>query len=184
MDTTINLKKDGTITSSLYQKPTDSCGLLHRDSFHPWSSKAGVIYSQALRYRKVTTDDQELLLKLINLKHHLVGRGYEPKTIDKQLNKILTLSQSDLLDNSKRESDIDNNKGRNLPFIIPFDNRTIKIRNILKTHWNIITEDDELKCIWSRPPILALERHKNIGDVLTNTKFTIDNTNRIDTESI
>ena len=64
LETTINLHKEGGITTSLYQKPTDTCNLLHCDSFHPWSCKTGIIYSQALRYRRVITSDEELYSKL------------------------------------------------------------------------------------------------------------------------
>ena len=59
-DTIINLHKEGGITISLYEKPTGTCNLLHGDSFHPWSCKTGIIYSQALCCRRVITSDEEL----------------------------------------------------------------------------------------------------------------------------
>ena len=172
LDTTINLHKEGGITTSLYQKPTDTCNLLHGDSFHPWSCKTGIIYSQALRYRRVITSDEELYSKLQELKNNLIIRGYQINDINEQFNKVIRLSQSQLLESKQiNNGSFSTTKGSVLPFIIPYDNRTIHIREILKKHWTIITKDKELQNIWSKTPILALQRHNNLGDWLTHTIF-------------
>ena len=56
LDTTVTLTQQGTLVTSLYTKPTDRTLLLHNKSHHPAiHCKQGVIYSQALRYRRITT---------------------------------------------------------------------------------------------------------------------------------
>ena len=101
LDTTINLHKEGGITTSLYEKPTDTCNLLHCDFFQPWSCKTGIIYSQALRYRRVITSDKELYSKLQELKNKLIIRGYQINDINEQFNKVIRLSQSQLLESKQ-----------------------------------------------------------------------------------
>ena len=61
LDITIYFNKDYELGSTLYVKPTDICALLHQESFHPNSCKQSVIYSQALPYRRVITNDNKLI---------------------------------------------------------------------------------------------------------------------------
>ena len=65
LDTLIILTNKGEIQTTLYKKPTDVSPLLHANSFHPNNCKTGIIYSQALRYRRIifNNDDFEHHLK-------------------------------------------------------------------------------------------------------------------------
>ena len=76
---------------------------------------------------------------------------------EKKIDKIRNYSQADLLfaDNTTTKT-----HEKNLPFVIPYDNTTIQIGNILKTNWHIIEDDGVLKNIWTKKPFVALKRHK------------------------
>ena len=140
LDTTIHFGNDCNFTTSLYQKPTDTCNLLHAKSFHPKSCKNSVIYSQALRYRRNITYNAELISELEKLKYNLIGRGYDPKAIDTQFDMVKSPSQADLLKVNivvKKKS-----YTRNLPFVIPFDNRTIQIQKILRNNWHLFENEN------------------------------------------
>ena len=60
LDTRIYVNEQNKLESDVYIKPTDKTMLLHNTSFHPNTCKQGVIYSQALRYRRIITDDNIL----------------------------------------------------------------------------------------------------------------------------
>ena len=60
LDTTIYTNSTCKLESDLYIKPTDRTLLLHQTSFHPQSCKDAIIYSQALRYRHIITDNNLL----------------------------------------------------------------------------------------------------------------------------
>ena len=60
LDTTIYINSNNKLESDLYIKPTDRTLLLHNNSFHPQSCKNSIIYSQALRYRRIITDNNKL----------------------------------------------------------------------------------------------------------------------------
>ena len=150
--------------------PADVCSLLHKQSFHPDTCKQSVIYSQALRYCRIITDNETLRTKLGKLKTNLIRRGYSIQEIDQQFQKVQQLSQTDaLFGNSQPKK-----QGRILPFIEytplqPYDKNTVQINKILKKHWKIIHENKTLKTIWPNQPFLALQRNKNIGDILVHT---------------
>ncbi len=60
---------------------------------------------------------------------------------------------------------------RKLPFVVPFHNTVSQISNILKRHWHMILNDDNLKEIWMDPQFLALKRHANTKEILVRSKF-------------
>ena len=152
LDTTIFINKEQNLESTLYVKPTDICSLLHKQSFHPDTCKQSVIYSQALRYRRIITDNETLRTKLEKLKTNLIRRGYSIQEIDQQFQKVQQLSQTDALFGDSQPK----KQGRILPFIVPYDKNTVQINKILKKHWTIIHENNTLKTIWPNQPFLAL----------------------------
>ena len=167
LDTTICTNSTGKLESDLYIKPTDRTLLLHQTSFHPQSCKDAIIYSQALRYRRIITDNDLLQKRLNDLLITLVHRGYKKETIQTAFNKALQHTQNDLLYKSE------NNQKNNSPiFSIPYNNNTKYIAQILRKHWNIIVNDPTLRILWPEPAIVAYQRNKNLKDNLVHTKLT------------
>ena len=128
LDTTIFINKEQKLESTFYVKPTDICSLLHKQSFHPETCKQSVIYSQALRYRRIITDNETLKTKLEKLKTNLIRRGYSIEEINQQFQKVQQLSQTDALFGNSQPKQ----QGRILPFIMPYDKNTVQINKILK----------------------------------------------------
>lgn len=167
LDTTIYVNKQRQLESNLFVKTTDICTLLHKESFHPNNCKKSMIFSQALRYRRVITADENLKLNLDKLRSNLIRRGYTIREINTQFDKVSKLSQREILfkpPNSKKTENI-------LPFVIPYDENKIRINHILKRHWSLITQDEKLNKIWPKKPFLALQRHKNLADLLVHTSL-------------
>ena len=152
----------GQLESTIYKKPTDTCALLHRQSFHPEHTKTSVIFSQALRYRRVITKDDNLIQNLQKLRYQLLQRGYKFSEINSQFNKVLHYSQKQLLINKKQQQQHSNI----LPFVVPFDKTTQSISSILKRHWHFINNEPRLKELWPATPILSLKKHPSLGDIL------------------
>ena len=169
------------IESTLFIKPTDICTLLQASSFHPTHCEKGIIYSQALRYRRLITNDKELGRHLYNFKINLIKRGYDPSLIDNEFAKISKINQNDLLfpnqNNQQRRPNPTsinegNNQGRVIPFIVPYYSETTEIGSILSNHWHLIRDNPVLQQVWNRSrPILSLQRRPNLKDKLVRTKF-------------
>ena len=149
LDTTIFFKHDTKLESTLFVKSTDTCSLLHATSFHPDSCKSSVIYSQALRYCRIITDQTKLKEQLDILKENLLRRGYQLSQIHKNFRKATQYSQSELL----KRSNFPETKKQILPSITHYNNTNIQISSILRTHWHIIQDDPTVNWLWHQPPI-------------------------------
>ena len=87
----------------------------------PPTCKAGIIYSQALQYRRIISNDDDLDVHLQQLSIILIKRGYNICLITKLFSKVHSLSRDDLLQpHSQASCD-------KLPFIIPFNLDTARI---------------------------------------------------------
>ena len=67
LDVQIYLYEKRKLKTKFYRKPTDCMTLLHFHSHHPLSWKEGIIYSQALRYKMIISEDHILQAELNNL---------------------------------------------------------------------------------------------------------------------
>ena len=80
------VKKDGNVLSTdLYVKETDSHQFLHFDSCHPYHTKKAIPYSQALRMRRICSDNEAFERRVTDLKHWLTLRGHKISLIDSQI---------------------------------------------------------------------------------------------------
>ena len=166
LDTLVILDSTGTLSTNLYTKPTDTFSLLHFESFHPLSTKKSIIFSQALRYR-IITHDSDFMKALSHLEWILRCRKYPQELIHEQFEKVLSLTQREVLSRSRKE-DIEEN--RKLIFSIPFSNSHHQISGILKEGWKNIERDPNLSRIWKNPPTVAIKRHSNLKDLLVHSR--------------
>ena len=75
--------------------------LPHNTSFHRNTCKQDIIYSQALHYRRIITDDTILFNQLRKRKIILLTRGYNTNTIDNAFKKATQYTQKQLLYSDK-----------------------------------------------------------------------------------
>ena len=171
LDTTVLLTKQRTLQSTLYIKPTDKGLLLHHASHHPTACKKGIIYSQALRYRRIITNDDELRLHLLRLHKILLARGYSHSTITTAINKATSKTQSQLLQHKPPPA----TTGVHIPFVTPYNTYLPPLSRILQEHWYIIKKDTTLSQLFPRQPFLAYSRHNNLKDILVHSRFSTNN---------
>ena len=81
LDTHIYKNKNRKLCTTLHVKPTDRQSYLHHKSYHPTASKRSITYSQALRIRKICTEDSEYLKHSKNLVQILNLRRIQAKRI-------------------------------------------------------------------------------------------------------
>ena len=170
LDTTVLLTKERTLQSTHYIKPTNKSSLLHHASHHPTACKKGVIYSQALRYRRIITDDDELRSHLLRLQKVLLTRGYSHSTITSAINKATSKTQSQLLVHKTPPA----TTGVYIPFVTPYHTDLPPLSHILQKHWHIIKNDSTLSQLFPRQPFLSYSRH-NLKDMLVHSRFSTNN---------
>jgi len=170
LDTLVYIE-DSTIKTKLYKKPIDKKQYLHYNSEHPNFMKNSIPYAQALRYRRIISDDSILNNELIKLADTFIRRGYPPTIIEEQINKIRTLERSELIKYKQRT----NTETTFTPFILTFanifnNNGKYNIYEIIKNVWNEITEMVPiLRNIL--PPKIIFKKCTSIGRCLKSSNF-------------
>ena len=78
LDTRVYIKNQR-IKSDLYVKPTDKHTYLERNSCHPKHCKTFIPYSQAIRLRRICSQEKDYMKRTEELKTNLMLRGYSPR---------------------------------------------------------------------------------------------------------
>ena len=180
LDTTIYIdRKSQTFKSKVYTKDTDAKPLLHYTSYHPQHMKENIVYTQALRYRTLTTDNKIFKEELKDLKETFINRGYPKELIERKFKKTKLMTQKDCLQKKKqrkskhthkRYTNSKNSKAY-LPFIIEYYENLKPIKDILNRHWHLIKKDQTLSTIFPTRPQIINKRHRNLKQLLIRTPF-------------
>ena len=84
LDITVYIDKNNRLQTKLYKKPTDRQNYLHRKSEHPESLKKSIPHSQALRIKRICSNDEELKNSCKALKNE---RGYDEQETEQQITR-------------------------------------------------------------------------------------------------
>ena len=169
LDTRV-IKKDNTLVTDLYTKPTDTHQLLHRSSCHPYHTKKGIPYGQALRIRRICSEDSSFKEHLANLKSWLMDRGYKGGEIDTQLERVKGLQRDTLLNRESKSKD-----GTRIPLVLTFHPALNEVHEILRKCENILLVDREHRRIFSGKLFVSFRRAKNFKDTLVRAKLQPEN---------
>ena len=192
LDTTVYIK-DNKIHTKLYIKPTDKKQYLHYSSCHPTHVKKAIPYSQALRYRRIIDDDDELKLNLHTLLNKFVNRGYPTEHVNTQINKIFLKTRTETLQyktQKQKEEEFNNfvNNGPFLPLIITYkkqyDTGNKRLYNIFNELWLefINTTNENIKeCFINTSPKIIFKKGQTLGNLLIKAKFDGKQNATIDT---
>ena len=62
LDVQVSVGEGGVLATDLFCKPTDTHQYLHKKSCHPWHTKKAIPYGQALRFRRICSEDLKDIL--------------------------------------------------------------------------------------------------------------------------
>ena len=158
------------LQTTLYTKPTDTHNYLHSKSSHPRHLKDCLPYSQALRLKRICSQNNELNMHCENLKGQFVARGYKPEAIEDQLNKAAALKREETLKLTYN----DKNSTNRILFITTFNMTLPPITNIIHKRWDILKLKPNLKDTFSDPAMLTFRRSKNIKDIIGSNNILHD----------
>ena len=145
LDTKSNLVGD-TISVDLYTKPTDTHQYLLSISCHPKHCCKNVLYSLALRLRRICSDSDTFESRVRELTDHLCKRGYHKQEISLAIERARQLKREDLLSYRPKS-------GLNvLPFVLIYHPNLLKVKDIVNKHWPIIESSSTLSEIFTEDP--------------------------------
>ena len=150
--------KENTLQTKTFFKETDTHQLLHTQSFHPKHTFKGLIKSQFIRFKRLSSNSQNYNATCKTLIKYLKNRGYNQSNLRK--------SQYDVWHNYAHQPKEDNkNRNEVIPIIVDFctigTNLAMRYKNILAN--DPITENIKF--------ITAFKNSKNLKQSLVRSKF-------------
>jgi len=150
LDTTVYIKNNRLLTK-LYRKPTDRQSYLNNKSYHPNSTKRGIPYSQALRMKRICSEQDELKKNLDHLKLTLLSRGYAKDHIHTQFQKVMSTKREDTLKYKSKEQ----SKHR-IRLILTYNKQMPNFKNVIDRNWPLLQIDDKTSQAFKENPIIGI----------------------------
>jgi hypothetical protein len=170
LDTLVYLDNN-IVKTKLYKKPTDNKQYLLFNSEHPFHVKKSIPYAQAIRYKRIIADNEELHRELNKLKHNFTTRLYPISAINTALEKIEKLDRNHLLTYKNKTT----KKFKATPLVLTYcnalvSNPKLNIHKVIAESWDqLIKCDDAFNQI--DPPKIVFKRCETINNILVSTTF-------------
>ena len=195
LDTTIYTDKlTHTLHTKLYTKPTHKNQYLHYNSEHPSHVKKAIPYSQALRLKRITDDNNILQTELNTLKEKFLHRGYPQNLVETEINKVHKIErQNTLRYKTIQEKSESFNKftrgGAFLPLIITYSssyNKPPALKQQLNQHWHSLLENNEKlkEAFKDSIPQIVYKKGQTLQKQLVSTKHIAPQTTLSDSDQI
>ena len=130
LDVTVSLIV-GKVTKVLYIKSKDNHDYLHASSCYPYHCKKGILYSQAVRLKRICLETESFHIRSNDLEKWLIERGYSEWEVWKQILKARGFSRDSLMDR-KNTREEQNKITFNLTYYKAF-------QNVIKSQQNYIS---------------------------------------------
>jgi len=155
------------INTRVYFKSTDTHQLLEGTSFHPKHTTTGILKSQLIRFKRISTTKQDYNDSCRILFNVLKDRGYKRSLFRKLKTSVW---YSDLTVNRQTTDPAT----KIWPIVHYFDSVGCK----LASHFR--RQIKQLNCAQNKRLIIAFKKHRNLGDILTSSRFTDTEVTRTD----
>ena len=99
-------KNNEKLETDLYCKETDRHQYLHAKSCHRHIYKKSIPFGQAIRLKRIVSDESRLNERLNELHSWIVNRGYKSEDVKKEIDRARTPNREDL--SNKKEKTLDN----------------------------------------------------------------------------
>ena len=160
LDTRIYIDENRQLQTTLYTKPTDTHNYLHYKSAHPKHLKNSLPYSQALRLRRICTNERELKIHCEKMENNFIRRGYHKRILHEQINKAITTPRAITLQKTSKV------KTKRIPLVTTFNSTLPQIGMILRERWDILHIKPQIQALFPEPPIIAFRRCKNLREII------------------
>ena len=157
-----NLLNPHQLQFKLYSKPTASFQYIHNTSHHPKSTKSSIIYGEALRILRNTSEIEQQQVSFLKVTTHFRNRGYPLSTINRMLTKaknhtpILTCKPDQVFLKTRHD-----------------ERRPALIAHLLK-HKNKLKEDPRLTIINAKQTTVCKTNHPNIAKKVIRNALATD----------
>ena len=165
LDTTVYIGNNNKIETSVYRKPTDSQTYLHPMSAHPPHTFKSIVYSQALRYRRICSEATTFRKQSNELKKAFLTLGYHNTIVSKEIKKAEAIPRKKLIEPKLHAAQ------NRVPLVITFHPALKPLTHIIKQIQPILRNDQCLQKILPKPPIVAYRKPSNLSNIITKSKL-------------
>ena len=120
-------QKEGASQSDLCFKSTDTHQFLHFKSCHRYVYKKSIPYGQAIRMKRIFTNEEKLSSRIEDFEHWFCSRGYKKQIVDSEIQKVHSMNREKLL--KKREKQ---DKNDSLTLVLTYHPALNNVHEILK----------------------------------------------------
>lgn len=166
LDTLVQLKPDGRISTKLYTKPTDAHLYLHYQSAHPAVQKNSIPYSQFLRIRRICSDLEDFEIAALAMSKHLLSRGYPRHLVNLAKARARHKTRYELLINE------DQDITAKIPCSYIFNPRGPKMRPLIDSLLDILHQHPRTKNLADNGFLFPIIRNRNLRDRLVKADLT------------
>ena len=161
--------KDGLLQTTVYSKPTDDHVYLHPSSNHPRHQMKAIPRGQAIRLKRIISEESKLNQAFAIYLKHFVDRGYDKTLVEKSFNDVRAMDRLELL--QENNSNVVR-KGRVYPLVIEHNPKLPSINQILRSNLSILHASDDMKALFpSESLFCAAKRGKNLKEILSPSRF-------------
>ena len=164
LDTLVCIKH-GKLHTDLYSKPTDSHRFLTPTSCHPRHIFRSIVYSGALRIRRICSMDEFFVKRIEEFRKYLISSGYRENFIDPIIEKVVRKDRRLLVAKSKVVETSDR-----VVFVTTHDPKMMKVTEVHNGLKHILGLSERMERVLPAPPLVALRRPPNIGNAVIRTR--------------
>ena len=162
LDTTVSLQSDGSLGSTLFNKPTASHQYLHQKSYHVSHAKNSLPKSQFIRIRRICSSLEDFDKHAAVYVNHFVKRNYNRKHLMQQYSTVRNLDRDSLL--TYKQTDPEANR---VPLVLTYNHKFAGMGRALYDAYNkIASQHAGFKKVFPTAPFIAYRRTKNLRDKL------------------
>ena len=171
LDVQVSVGEGGVLSTDLFCKPTDTHQYLHKKSCHPWHTKKAIPYGQALRFRRICSEDRQFQERVGELAGWLKERGYEESLVNEQIDRVRRLDRTTLLANSGNRTN-DQGRGERVPLVATYHPALNSLGKVARRLHPMLTNSEEHREVFPEPPLIAFRRCKNLKDILVRARLS------------
>ena len=137
------------------------------DSCHPKHCKASIPFSQALRLRRICSEDRIYMQRTRELKQHFLSLGYHDQHLENEFKRALDKSREACLQLKSNQE----NTAR-IPLVVTHHPILPSFHLTTKRHLSILHASDPLRRAFEHPPLIAFRRPRNLRDLLVRATLS------------
>ena len=152
LDVTVTVNH-GEFITSLYCTPTDGHQYLHVESRHPSHTKSSIIFSPALRMRRICSKKSDLVTNVRKLKDWFKERGYPEAMVNKETKRALESPSLGRSKTSKRS--ISGNCGTEVPLVVNYNPILCRLGQVIRKNIYFLYQDEKVKQVFNPVPFVS-----------------------------